>query len=224
MSRRVTPRTPDYSLLIMILVLLLGGQGLWAASQCCESSMRFGVFAAMMSLLSTLVVSAYWWRTYRQHGLQARPRISFRETYVLYFGMSIEVGLIVNCITMPGDIALAFSSILLPPALIAIIALMDDTPDACLARARLVAPKAVLPQNSAKPPESGPGSNSGDRKRRRKLAHVRARSKAKLEGAERRVLAAAPKRTPTAAPEAPRGWPPMLALFAKPRLAAGWPR
>jgi hypothetical protein len=151
-----------------------------------EHQYKFGIFAAGMSVLSILVVSLYWWRTYRSRGLEARPRISFREIYVLYFGMSVEVGMIVNCITSPNDIALAVFSILLPPILIAVVALMDDTPNS-----RNVGSASIRGERAPQISDSGPpsgGSGTGKIKRKkRKLAHTHTRSKKSIERTERRI-------------------------------------
>src|SRR6516162_3469444 len=57
---------------------------------------RFGAFSGICGIVFTALLLGYWWRVQRVQGLQGRPRISFRECYVLYFGLSIEVGLIVN--------------------------------------------------------------------------------------------------------------------------------
>jgi hypothetical protein len=132
-----------------------------------------GIFTAAMSLYSSLVTLGYWWCAYRQRGLKARPRVSFREVYVLYFGMSVEVGLIVYSITAEPDAARNVSALLLPAVLIAVIALMDDTPDSReVAEQKLVRMKAarisVLPK--------GPGNpSSGLRRKRREAVVARTR-------------------------------------------------
>jgi hypothetical protein len=89
-----------------------------------------GVLVGAMGLIFSLGLLAYWSKIYRERGLATRPRISFREIYVLYFGMSIEVGLIVDSATGRPDLTVSALTLMLPPMLIFIVAAMDDTPAA----------------------------------------------------------------------------------------------
>ncbi len=98
-----------------------------------------GVIIGVLALLISAVMCAFWYRTYQQRGITTKPRISFREIYVLYFGFSIEVGLIVHTMAGTTDAGCAAAALFLPPMLIGIIAGMDDTPNG-----RVLERKAVI--------------------------------------------------------------------------------
>ena len=204
MARKSIEKTRDWSLFVLTAVLLLGGWAIFALASRAkgiEESARFGILSSALATLSTVSVLAYWWGQYRKQGLKERPRISFREIYVLYFGMSVEVGLIVGSMIGPTDVGRDLFSVLLPPFLIAVIALMDDTPNAReLERARVVRARTKPAQLSNRPPE-GPGSSHRRHKKRMKImARVRVESQLPPEipnerGSERRAVAARAKMT-----------------------------
>ena len=107
-----------------------------------------GVLIGVLALLISAGMCAYWYLTYQQRGLATKPRISFREIYVLYFGYSIEVGLIVHTMSRPTDAVAAFA-LILPPMLICAIAAMDDTPTGRITERRVPAKaKKELPPHA----------------------------------------------------------------------------
>ena len=97
-----------------------------------------GVIIGFLALLISGAMCAYWYRTYQQRGITTKPRISFREIYVLYFGFSIEVGLIVHTMSNTVDAGCSAAALLLPPMLIGIIAGMDDTPHGRILERKIV--------------------------------------------------------------------------------------
>ena len=87
-----------------------------------------GVFSSLCGVLFSVGALWYWRQIYRERGLRETPRISMREVLVIYLGMSVEVGLIVELLKGGDDLALAGFCMLLPPAIVAVIAFADDTP------------------------------------------------------------------------------------------------
>jgi hypothetical protein len=121
--------------MVMAFVTLAGWLAVGGLSESFPREARFGVFAAGCAVVSTVLLLAYWWRVQWTQGFKARPRVSFREIFVLYFGLSIEVGLIVDTLKssnyQAADHVVGLAAMFLPPALIVAIALIDDVP-ACI--------------------------------------------------------------------------------------------
>lgn len=117
-----------------------------------------GIIVGVLALLISAGMLAYWWKAYRDRGLKSKPRISFREVYVLYFGMSVEVGFIVHSMLGATEVCAQAFALITPPLLIGIVAAMDDTPYDRGAERRPRPHHGIPTQSAAAPtlPEGGP--------------------------------------------------------------------
>jgi hypothetical protein len=116
---------------IMALVTLGGWSVVGGFAETLPPAARFGIFTSGCALVSTALLLLYWWRVQRTQGFEAKPRVSFREILVLYFGLSVEVGLIVKALQSSGydsDHMIGLAAMFLPPGLVVAIALIDDVP------------------------------------------------------------------------------------------------
>src|SRR4051812_20916021 len=142
MMNRSRYSRPDSSMrdaVIMALVTLAGWSVVGGVAEFFPIGSRFGIFTGGCALVSTALLLLYWWRVQRTQGFQARPRVSFREFLVLYLGLSVEVGLIVNALKSSGygsDHMIGLAAMFLPPPLIVVIALIDDVPATVHIKAR----------------------------------------------------------------------------------------
>ena len=69
----------------------------------------------------------YWRSIYLSRHLDARPRMSFGVYFVVYIGMSVESGLLAYTATRPEQ-HWGMLGMLLPVALVYLVALIDDYP------------------------------------------------------------------------------------------------
>jgi hypothetical protein len=102
---------------------------------------QFTIFIAVMFSAAALL---YWRSIYVSRGLDARPRMSFRVIFIIYIGMSIESGLLAYTATRPEQ-HWGLLGMLLPVALVYLVALIDDYPagPSVIRRATCPRPKRI---------------------------------------------------------------------------------
>lgn len=81
-------------------------------------------FVAGCAVVNTTAMLVYWCHVYRIRGRDDRPRFSLGEGMVIYFGLSIEDGFLVET-WRSGDQKAAWAAILLPAALVIVMALLE---------------------------------------------------------------------------------------------------
>jgi hypothetical protein len=105
--------------IIAVVILILAAPTL-ARLQWVQFTITFAVIFSGGALL-------YWRSIYVSRGLDARPRMTFRMYFVVYIGMSIESGLLAYTATRPEQ-HWGLAGMLLPVALVYLVALIDDYP------------------------------------------------------------------------------------------------
>ena len=112
---------------------LVTGKGTWAAGGAGLLVLLAGIVVADANgwaaggIILSGAALCYWYHLYAAAGLDTRPRVTLTEIMVLYIGMSVEVGLLVE-VCRSGNEQIGISAMLLPPALIYTVALMDQSP------------------------------------------------------------------------------------------------
>jgi hypothetical protein len=89
-----------------------------------DADMERTYFVAGCALVNTTAMLVYWCHVYRMRGRDDRPRFSLGEGMVIYFGLSIEDGFLVET-WRSGEQKAGWAAILLPPALVIVMALLE---------------------------------------------------------------------------------------------------
>lgn len=140
-KRPKRPEVNDGSRLIQIAVVAVVILMVGAPTLSRLDRVQFTIFVAVMFSAAALL---YWRSIYVARGLDARPRMSFRVIFIIYIGMSIESGLLAYTATRPEE-HWGLLGMLLPVALVYLVALIDDYPAGAtvIRRATFPRPKRI---------------------------------------------------------------------------------
>ena len=95
-----------------------------------------------IGLLLSLLLFGYWMLVFRG------ARASLREGYFLYLGLSLEVGLIVQCFQPGNNASMNLSAVALPAILCLVLLTTDDPPKPVQKRVLMRPRRKIVPSTN----------------------------------------------------------------------------